>query len=103
MKRQVLLSEVNAVGIAGKRDIRPVVDDEAAVVGPGQAARAAGELEEVPRRHGFRAQLNDLRSTVEELAQDGVGVASLGLFRIKNRVEGRENKRGHEVLTSSLS
>src|SRR3990172_10802568 len=48
MKRQVLLSEMDAIGVAGECDIGAVVDDETAVTGPGQAASAAGELEEVP-------------------------------------------------------
>src|SRR3990170_221750 len=45
MKRQVLLSEMDAIGVAGECDIGAVVDDETAVTGPGQAASAAGELE----------------------------------------------------------
>jgi hypothetical protein len=103
MERQVFLTEMDAVGVAGEHDIGAVVDDETAVVGPRQTARALGELEEVPGRHGFRAQLNQLRAAFQELAQDGLGIASSGLLGVENGVKRREQKSSHQVLRSSLS
>ena len=78
MKRQILLSEMNAVGVAGKRDIRAIVDDEAAVVGPDGCARCE-PVEGKSLGAMVFMQLNDLRCR-QELAQDGLGVVSLGLL-----------------------
>ena len=61
------------------------------------SARKASQLQKIPWRHGFYAQLDNGGAAGEQLAQRVLRGSALGLFRIENGVERRQNERGHEV------
>ena len=67
----------------------PVVDDQFASVGPRQSARDPCELEEVAGGYCLGAQLKQLNSAFQKLAEHGLGGAVLGLLGIENGVKRR--------------
>ena len=66
------------------------------------SAREASQLQKIPWRHGFYAQLKNGGAAGEQLAQRVRRGSALGLFRIENGVERRQNERGHEIFKRVL-
>ena len=93
VERQVVLSEVHAVGVACHGDIGAVVDDQTAVVRFGFAANKLSQCQEIVGGEGFGAQLEHFYAGAQQIAQDFFDGAAFDLFRIEDGVERRERER----------
>ena len=93
MERQVVLAEVNAVGVACHGDIDAVVDDQPAVARFGFSANVLDECQKIFRGQRLGAQLEHRDADAQQLAQHFSGGPAFDLFRIQDRVERRERER----------
>jgi len=68
--RQIALPEVDAVRVAGDRDVDPIVDDEPSTGATCEDVDLTRGLAELPSARGLPAQLYDPRSAVERRASE---------------------------------
>ena len=75
---EVVLADVEAVGVAGVGELGVVVDDEQGAVGVGDAAEGGAGALDLAAGEGLLAELDDVGAAVEGGAEEGLGVGAVG-------------------------
>lgn len=75
---QLVLSDVDAIGIGQQGQIGPIVHDEQRARFGGPTTQRAGALEQEPVTDGFLAKLDDLRAASQRAAHRGLETVAAG-------------------------
>src|SRR2546427_3599585 len=84
--------------MARQSDIDTVVDDQLASMCPRLCARSLRELKKIAGGHGFDTKLKNGGAAFEQVAQYRFWSTVLGLCRIEDGVERRQDEGWHEFL-----
>jgi hypothetical protein len=81
---------MDTVRVCGQRDIRAIIDNKPAPVVSRELASFFGKRKEISWNHFFGPQLQQGHAAPQQLAQDSLRFAIVGLPRVENGIKRRK-------------